>query len=230
MTQDRDHSENDIALAGEYALHLLDAESRLAFETRLAQDTALQQLVREWDEDFVSFSEGFAPVTPPARMKSQIDARLFGPEKSGFSLQGLFGRRFAYLAFASLAALAIIAGPVVFNTATAPEYVAEIAGEDRSLVVAAAYDQETAELSINRTAGAAIAGRSLELWLIAEGATAPVSLGVLSDAQLATVIIPEDLRDLMLGGTLAISDEPIGGSPTGAPTGAVLAAGEIISS
>ena len=32
---------------------------------------------------------------------------------------------------------------------------------------------------------------------------------------------------LMIGGTLAISEEPLGGSPTGAPTGPVLATGEI---
>lgn len=47
MTQDSDHTQDDIALAGEYALHLLDAESHVAFEIRLADDVALQGLLRE---------------------------------------------------------------------------------------------------------------------------------------------------------------------------------------
>jgi anti-sigma-K factor RskA len=53
-------------------------------------------------------------------------------------------------------------------------------------------------------------------------------LGILAtDETINEIIIPESLRIKMVGATLAISDEPAGGSPTGAPTGAVLAAGEI---
>jgi anti-sigma-K factor RskA len=60
------------------------------------------------------------------------------------------------------------------------------------------------------------------LWLIA-GNNAPVSLGVLPDAGAVTLMVAEALAVQLAGGTLAISDEPDGGSPTGAPTGAVLA-------
>ena len=34
-----------------------------------------------------------------------------------------------------------------------------------------------------------------------------------------------ELGGLIAGGTLAVSDEPLGGSPTGAPTGEILATG-----
>lgn len=227
MTQYSDHSQDDIALAGEYALHLLDAQSRATFETRLADAPALQALVREWDESFVSWSDEISDVTPRPQVKSAIDARLFGAETSKFSWRAVFGTRVAYLGFAAVAALAIFVGPMVFNPASGPQYVAEIAGEDRALVVVAAFDPTLAELSITRTSGAAASGRSLELWLIAEGADAPVSLGVMPSTEIATLSVPEELRALMAGGTLAISDEPLGGSPTGAPTGAVLAAGQI---
>jgi anti-sigma-K factor RskA len=57
-----------------------------------------------------------------------------------------------------------------------------------------------------------------------------VSLGVLPASALAVVSVPEALRTATIGGTLAISDEPVGGSPTGAPSGAVLAVGSVISS
>uniref|UniRef100_A0AAN0NK60 Uncharacterized protein n=1 Tax=Yoonia rhodophyticola TaxID=3137370 RepID=A0AAN0NK60_9RHOB len=38
--------------------------------------------------------------------------------------------------------------------------------------------------------------------------------------------ITPEIAVLMDGGTLAVSDEPEGGSPTGAPTGAILATDE----
>ena len=73
-----------------------------------------------------------------------------------------------------------------------------------------------------RVAGsAAPAGQVQELWIIAPDA-APVSLGLLQEASLA---VP--YPTLPQGWTLAVSLEPAGGSPTGAPTGPVLAAGVV---
>jgi anti-sigma-K factor RskA len=46
---------------------------------------------------------------------------------------------------------------------------------------------------------------------------------VLPDAGLVTLPLSDAMGARLAGGTLAISDEPDGGSPTGAPTGAVLA-------
>ena len=72
------------------------------------------------------------------------------------------------------------------------------------------------------------ADRALELWsLPPQGA--PVSLGLISSSG-ATVLARERLpRTLLRGGTaqLAVSLEPPGGSPTGAPTGPVLYAGRL---
>jgi anti-sigma-K factor RskA len=63
--------------------------------------------------------------------------------------------------------------------------------------------------------------RAYEAWLIAPGA-APVSLGLIG-AEPLRVPYPDPPQ----GWTLAVSLEPAGGSPVGAPTGPVLAAGEI---
>jgi anti-sigma-K factor RskA len=90
----------------------------------------------------------------------------------------------------------------------------------------AVYDPDTTELRLTRTAGDAAEGRVLQLWAIA-GAAAPVSLGVLPADPTTAVILPEALRADVAGLVLAVSDEPPGGSPTGAPTGAVLAVGQV---
>jgi len=231
MTQAGDHTEDDIALVGEYALHLLDAQSRLAFEKRLLNDATLRRLLRDWDEGLISLADDISPVAPPAHLKGAIEARLFGaPAKPGFSWGRLFGSRGIALGLVALLAVSTYFGTALLKSPQGPTFVAEIAAEDRALVVEVRFDPGAGEIGINRIAGAAAAGRALELWLIADGASAPVSLGVLPASGQAVLPVPVALRNAMIGATLAISDEPPGGSPTGAPTGAVLAVGKIISS
>lgn len=230
MTQTDDKRRDDIALAGEYALHLMDAQERRSFEVQLADEPDLRRLLREWDEGFVTLAEDIEPVEPPRTLKGQIRKRLFeepaNTAKSRFSLFGLSGAGLAALAFA---AVALIVLSITMLTPTGPLYVAEIAAEDRSLVVQARFDADNEVLAVERVAGGAVPGRVLELWLIAEGADAPVSLGVLPEGAQARVVVPGSLVAALRGGTLAISDEPPGGSPTGQPTGAVLAVGAITS-
>jgi anti-sigma-K factor RskA len=114
-------------------------------------------------------------------------------------------------------------GPV--TQASSPVFAAEISG-DAGLRLLAVFDPVQGDLRLARTEGGAVPGRVLELWVIADGA-APVSLGVLPEGASANVAVPEALRLAVASGLLAISDEPLGGSPTGAPTGAVLATGPV---
>jgi anti-sigma-K factor RskA len=66
------------------------------------------------------------------------------------------------------------------------------------------------------------AGSDYELWALPKGA-APVSLGVLpaAGASSRTLTVMQK-QALALSTQVAVSIEPLGGSPTGQPTGAVL--------
>jgi anti-sigma-K factor RskA len=66
-------------------------------------------------------------------------------------------------------------------------------------------------------------GHDLELWILPPGAKAPASLGVLPAAgrRVAVAHMPPPGTQLM------VSVEPVGGSPTGAPTGPVVYAGSL---
>ena len=100
------------------------------------------------------------------------------------------------------------------------DVVAQLATEDRALVYQAAW--ENGELMVSRLAGSRPgAGQDHELWIIAPGA-APVSLGVLGNTDLH-VPYPRP----PVGWVLAVTVEPSGGSPTGAPTGPVILTAEI---
>lgn len=71
------------------------------------------------------------------------------------------------------------------------------------------------------------ANRSAQLWLIAPGGKA-VSLGVVPTSGAASLALPAELLARMSArSALAVSVVPFGGSPTGQPTGPVIATGAI---
>ncbi len=226
MTDDNDTNEASV-LAAEYVLGLLTPGEALAFEDVLSVDPDMRDHFASWSESLVTLTDDIAPVTPPPALEVRINAALFGvPEKrSLMSRFGLFGPMSGGLAAAALVLFTL--NQTGFMRETSPSYVAEIAAEDASLIVQAKFDPTGNTLQMTRTAGTALEGRSQELWLIA-GDDAPISLGVWPQGQgEATLTIPVALSERMAGGVLAITDEPLGGSPSGAPTGAVLAAGPV---
>jgi anti-sigma-K factor RskA len=232
MSTGSSERDDPIGLAGEYVLRLLPEDELPAFEARLARDPELRALVAAWQADLVHLTDEVAPVEPPARVAKALETELFADEAS--ASPGLFGRLrqgFGLSAIAAgLVAIGLFFGADLMDRGpqppVAPALTATIAAEDESLVVAAAFDAEADQLFLAREAGQAAPGRALELWLIA-GDEPPVSLGLLSDEPLTVVTVSADLAPRLAGGVLAISDEPPGGSPTGAPTGAVLAVGPV---
>ncbi len=68
---------------------------------------------------------------------------------------------------------------------------------------------------------------AFELWLLPADKSKPISLGLLPQQGVAKMKIPAQLVPLMAPGSLAVSLEPVGGSPTGQPTGAVLYQGKL---
>ena len=71
--------------------------------------------------------------------------------------------------------------------------------------------------------------RAIELWLILPDQR-PRSLGLIQPGQPIRLTIPPDLAGrLTPDAALAVSLEPPGGSPTGQPTGPVIASGKLTS-
>jgi anti-sigma-K factor RskA len=216
----------DDALAGEYTLGVLDAADRAAVEHRIKDDPAFAALVTRWEMQFADMNDGFAKAVVPDLLPG-IEARLFGqPEaRANAAAPALAGwwARFvggAGLAFALAIAALIFASPPLPPTPAGSVLTATLAVEGSPLMFAARFVSATGALTVERTGGAAAdAGQVHELWLIADEA-APVPLGLIGAGPLV-----RSLPALPEGAILAISLEPEGGSPTGAPTGPVLVTG-----
>ncbi|OAN76641.1 hypothetical protein A8B78_02855 [Jannaschia sp. EhC01] len=230
MTHPTDISPDDNALAAEYALGLLSPEEVTAFEARLRTDTSLFALVAAWQSEFAALAEAeVAPVAPPSALQSRIEATLFTDKRPRTWSSLAIWRGLALAGFASSLALAgiLFFGPMS-TVDPQPAFVAQLAPITGDAQFVALYDPDAATLRVQQAAGTPALDRVQELWLIA-GDAAPVSLGLLAEDGTTTISIAEDLRTLLTQAVLAVSDEPPGGSPTGAPTGDVLAAGPVIS-
>ena len=94
-------------------------------------------------------------------------------------------------------------------------------------MVLARFDADTNRLEIERAAGDIPEGRDLELWLVRVADNTTVSLGVLPREESGVIEISADLAPEVQGNALALSVEPIGGSPTGQATGPVVAVGPV---
>ena len=212
--------------AGEYALGLLEGAERIAFEAELAQDAALRQEVARWQEHFAALGMEIEEVTPPASVYQHLKRELWGENKLPWH------RRVRIWEYALGGIAAALVAYAVFNwsdfNAQDPNILsAQIENPDSGLQVALALSEGSGLLRIEYSGAEPADGRSYELWAIAEGA-APVSLGVLPRERVAALKLNDAQAALVrVGVTLALSDEPEGGSSTGAPTGAVLGAGAV---
>lgn len=215
--------EDDRSLAGEYVLGLMSMDEAASFKARLSREPRLAAIVLAWQEDFAPLADEIEAIPPPAKVWRKIDKRLFaGTRGPRWMLAGIPG-----LLAASLAVM-LVFSPVLTGVQPPanPVYHIDLASEDGNLIFAAGYDGETNELFVRPESGSPDEGTVRELWLIA-GDKAPVSMGLLPDDAPARLPVAQDIATQLDGAILAISVEPPGGSPTGAPTGPVIATGAV---
>ncbi|MCG7507615.1 anti-sigma factor [Mesorhizobium retamae] len=223
---------DDDVLAAEYVLGVLSAGERQAVAQRVEQDPAFARLVDAWEGRLSPLAAGYAEVEAPPSVKAAIDRRLFTSSAAQQDRTGLwsslaFWRGLAAAAFAAL--VLAVAVPYLGAPPSPPqmELVASLTAEGSDVRYVAVYDGVRNEVRLSHLAGQLASDKDFELWLI-EGKDAPVSIGVVPAGSTAQLTPPVLVREkLAQGAVLAISLEPKGGSPTGQPTGPVVAAGDL---
>jgi anti-sigma-K factor RskA len=226
----------DDIVAAEYVLGTLPADERRQAAQRIDAEQAFARLVDRWEVYFAPLGAGYAEAEAPAGVKVAVDRRLFSggasPSQQAAPAPGLLSSLAFWrtLATAALAALALyIALPFITPPVEAPgeRLVASLAADASDVRYLAVYDEGTNIIGLSRVAGQPAQGRDFELWVI-EGQQAPVSLGVIPEGESARLPVGDELRAKMISGAVfAISVEPDGGSTSGAPTGPVVAAGDL---
>ena len=241
MTDQLDDTE---ALAAEYVLGTLDEAARRRAEDLLARDAAFARLVDHWPRRLTPVTEAVPPVEPSPEVWRNIEAAIArdraattAPQRPTMLAQPTpllerlgFWRLWAVGASALAAALAlyIAAGPVLAPPTPETRFVAVLNEGAATPAWVVTVDLATEQLTIRPVAAVAVADRALELWLLA-GAEAPRSLGLLDPLQPASFQVTAIVEAGLPAGTaLAVSLEPLGGSPTGLPTGPVVYQGALL--
>lgn len=234
-------SDDDDILAAEHALGLADASARAEADPDFAR------AVEAWRERLLPMM-GAGERAPPAELWSRIagaarEARqpepAPPPRREGWRIA----------TFVASAAAALFAGLLVVRPGPEPQAPTPVArapapppapapeAEPRIMVAALMPDTGPGMVSVTFDGRAGRmtvmptrmdpGSRTPELWMIpADGK--PRSLGVIPAAKAATMAVPAAHRTMLGAGVmLAVSLEPMGGSPTGLPTGPVVMKGKM---
>lgn len=223
--------EGDDLLAAEYVLGVLASDERLTAARRIESDATFARLVDAWEVRLSPLSIGYSEIPAPAAIKEALDRRLFAaapaPSHRGIWSNLAFWRG---LAAASFAAFALYVAVPLVNPPVPPQterLVASLAADASDVKYIAIYDAAQHTIDLSHVAGERAPGKDYELWVI-EGKSLPVSMGIIPSGATARVPVPPATQQkLAEGAVLAVSLEPTGGSPTGQPTGPVVAAGDL---
>jgi anti-sigma-K factor RskA len=226
-----DYSRRELAdrLAAEYVLGTLRGPARRRFESLLGAHPLLRENVAQWQMRLAPLADSVAPVEPAPRVWQGIEQRLFpAPAVAAepwWRRLGLW-RAVSGVATAALVAVLVVgqqpppaAAPIVVVLGANPQvaqavqarFVASLSADGRALVLRPI------------DAPPLTAQQALELWAVPPSG-APRSLGLVRADGATTLLRAQLLSDTA---AFAVSVEPAGGSPTGAPTGPIVSLGKL---
>jgi anti-sigma-K factor RskA len=236
MTDDRTSSEERSALAAELALGVLEGPELARAREHAASDPRFREDVAQWSGSLAPLLDDIAPISPPASLWAQIQ-RATGTIGESSNVHVLRRKVAVWRSVsgvmtalaASLALFVMFRSPVPVPSqppASTP-MVARLA-DDKQVAVVASWDPQRGQLLLASAAGMPEQpARSHELWVIPAGGK-PRSLGVMPKTEDALIRLPASAIELMrAGATIAVTVEPLGGSPTGGPTGPIIASGAL---
>jgi len=223
------------ALAAEYVVGTLRGKARTRYQKLMMQYQAVSDATAQWEQYLTGFAETLPPVTPPANVWESIQIKLGHkaandagiatgvntPSDSGqvLDFEKEKQKRWKNLSFLSTAAALVLAVLLfVMQPIPAPEvsHIAVVNNADNTPLWVIEVSDETMNVKVT-DAFIALADKDYELWMVPANGEAPISLGLMPEANGDTRVTPDILLSQSIA-ALAVSLEAPGGSVTGAPT------------
>lgn len=234
--------EDQVATAGEYVLGLLSAEERTAFEQALVGNDALRVELRWWEQRLSLLGLRLKPVAPRPMVwldvRQQMQTRvtsMAAKRPTRVATAWMWFATAASLVLSVLLVQQMIAPPPAPTVITqkvpvpvpAVSFLALLEVPKSTMRWSISVTPATQQMVVRAVGDVppAVAQHDAELWLIT--AAGPVSMGVIPKTGELRRPYPRNLK-LGSGATLAVSLEPLGGSPTGQPTGPVVTTATIL--
>jgi anti-sigma-K factor RskA len=209
-------------LAAQYALGTLRGLARRRFERVYRDNRTALTAVRAWEDRLLDLTTQIAPVRPSPDTWAGIQRRLGHHREHTAPRAGWWSNRMQWAVAAGVAMMAVAIAWFAW-LAPSPTLVATIANEQQAQL----WRIEGVGEKLIVAASAALARderHAYELWALpTQAGGAPVSLGLMpQEGERQLRLNPAQRLALAGAKQVAISLEPPGGSPTGAPTGPVL--------
>lgn len=208
------------ALSAEYVLGTLRGRARARLERWRATSPPIDAAIHAWENRLVHLALATPAVTPAVAVWRAIERRIDGARRARSPSQ--------WRALAAVVALCLIVGAAFFawriEQARTLQTFATIAQPSGAPLwrIEVSSDYERLQAVALGPVGAR-PDKSLELWALPDSGKAPVSLGLLPErGRLERRLTEAQQSALRAASRVAVSLEPTGGSPTGAPTGPVL--------
>ena len=220
-------TDEDDILAAEFALGLLSDAEAAAVQMRARMDGPLSLRIAWWRDQLAPLAGEVAMPAPPG-LWQKIEAQLPGNDNRTTVMQRWRAAAIAAMSVAAALLLFIAMRPLpvpIVEPALPMPMMAALSGKND--VVAISYDATRGRLMVAPTTLDPGKGDA-ELWIIPDDGK-PRSLGVVNAKLAKQYSVPQAVRLFIRpGATFAITQEAKGGSPTGQPVGAIIAAGKII--
>ena len=211
------------ALAAEYVLGTLRGSARVRFQKLQLLHPELKQVTHQWEAHINSLGEQLKPVSPDPVVWDKVVARLDGvtPQVAASNVVKLEQKAKRWRAATMFAAAATILLAVLMVNPQSPD----VLSPDRLTVVQNTQNQplwlievfsQTLDIKTTELVDTK-AQNDYELWMVPSNGNAPISLGLLPQRGQASLAKIAQFDSLDIA-ALAVSLEPKGGSPTGAPT------------
>jgi anti-sigma-K factor RskA len=215
-------------LAAEYVAGLLRYRARARFERLCAELPAALNARQRWEERLLPLSLALAPVVPDANRWPQIErviAAMNGGRAAPRAATRAVARRWWAVAVAAgLIGVALLVGKLTYWSEPTWEPLAVLAPANAAPLWRLERSADGAQINIRALGPIALsAAKSYELWILPSGGGNPVSLGLMPrEGKLERRLTPAQRTLLAAARQVAVSVEPLGGSPTGLPTGPVV--------
>ena len=226
--------------AAEYVIGLLTPAEARAVEARAIDDPALAASILDWQSRLHPLTETVPSVAPPANVWARLEKEVAATtvvqalhlerRRKQSQLRRQLATAWENVAFwRGMSVASFVCGMALVGALLTPKLlisqpaVAALTAQNAAVPAFLVMVTKDGYATVIATAAEVQPGNSLELWGWPDGATAPVSLGVLPTTGRLRVkaIVP-------VGSQLLVSSEPIGGSPSGQPTGPVVYRGRMV--
>lgn len=238
MNTPADDGDDNLRYA-EYVLGVLDADARAAIAREIQGTGAAAAAVALWQRRLTPLAHEITEAVPAPHVWEriqhalQLDTRARSQARKGIwdnlALWHWIGIGASFVAAASILLMVTYPRLPPAPVAVSAGYMVSAIQQDNGVTGwTATMDLQHSRMVVVPATPVALAqGRAPELWLIPAGRK-PIPVGMITrDKPITLALDPALLAQLGPTAVLAVSVEPIGGSPTGQPTGPVIAKGAI---